>query len=511
MTETHLKSAAGYLSAVAIGIGAALLLKSQSSSADGASAFQQTTKRERTTTALSGEQLLEAVADGVKKEDAEKNSPDDSHRLFKELLNQLPPTAHPQATYVELLDRLEKAELIRLETLDSGEAFKHLAELGVRFQQWFQVDPKAAMAFLGTGRQLASTMASYYVGIIAQEAYAAQGLRKSMDWIQEISPNFRWFTYSTILADVGKRGSIEDLQWLKENYGKITSDRNFARLGDQLGQAWPLERRDELIGVVDGQFAAEAILGIAGRMEGKEGLDWVKSHLESGQLSPELIKQLSYYFDYSGLGKKKDLSLEDKVSLVQLLKKERGTPIRQIESGLISEELGRFMRSNGDWLTSFRHGLVSADEVLKAALAASSDLGESKDQLRDQLFAHLAEDNATAAMSLLSGLPETEKTKVMVNAVENTFRQVNPDDFYQFISTIPYQNDVPTESKLRNAWKGRTVENLERFGENYFAWVQALPKGQHKTWALESLRDVSNNQYPWINREVKLLLEPNSK
>ena len=61
------------------------------------------------------------------------------------------------------------------------------------------------------------------------------------------------------------------------------------------------------------------------------------------------------------------------------------------------------------WQNAWRDGLSTADDVLKAALAACPDPGSSRGEFESQVFRHLAEDDLDAAMGLLDGMTRRDQ------------------------------------------------------------------------------------------------------
>lgn len=421
---------------------------------------------------------------------------------FKELLESLEPTEDPESTFLAMLAKVDEGG--GMAGLTESEEVELFATLGVRFAQWFAVDPKAALAMsTDTSSPTMERIASAFVYFAAADLCEKQGLRAAMDWLDRGNVNF--VMMQVVGNDLGKRGSLEDLRWLVETHPDFTSNGFFGYSMELMAGSWPLDRIDELMDAMPEEAKARVAFAIARRMDGEEGLEWIRSRINDGRLRAE---ELGNNVGVGSLVDQVGGSMAERIALLQEFGAAPEHPDHGFKSQMISRELNDFLnRNSDDWGFAFRSGEASAQDVLDAALASCPDPGPEMGEFRGQLYRHLAEDDPERALALLDGMSETDKDWQKAYAVHWWFHDVNPEKLYDFASSVSCEGNPDMEIHLRQGWQDKSREYLERLGEDYAGWVMALPEGTPRTWALEGLNEATAKDYPEIHALVSAMLE----
>jgi hypothetical protein len=141
-----------------------------------------------------------------------------------------------------------------------------------------------------------------------------------------------------------------------------------------------------------------------------------------------------------------------------------------------------------DWRYAFRHGEVTAEEVLLEIrkLLPQQDAA-SPDGVWQQVFHELAEENPQAALKMLDGLPEEERHFAALKAGRDIFNEVNPQTFYDFLQHVPAIGEGELWTERMTAWAMHTDQNHDRLGDAYVHWVEGLPPGLDRELASYNL------------------------
>ncbi len=463
--------------------------------------------------AASGSELLDAVARAVPPSRAEQNDRMNLHELassrFDELRTDLPATADPAGTFYELLESMEKSGELAGGELLTPEQAEALALLGVRYAQWFEADPLAALeAVAGSTSPNVQLTNAMYVDRITKGLLERQGLRHAMEWLPKVNPS--WIGYQHVARDIGSRGEMDDWRWLMSEHADLANDRYFEAATDSLGHHWPLESRDELVRELEGPMKVRALYGLASRMEGTAGVEWLRSWIDSGDLSRQEIAEIADSHMATRLAAQAGGSLEEQLEILR----ELGVGGGQVDHSRMVRMLGGAVEqsltastSGNAWLHAFRHGHIPADEVYENVLAVVPDPGPEELEFRSHVFRHLAEEDVDRAGALLEDMPKQEADLHKAYAARWAFFNVDPERYYDLVSSIPTDGNPELTEHLREAWKGESAGNLERFGDAYAEWVLALPAGPHRKWALEGLGEASRTQFPSIHSQIAQALE----
>lgn len=367
-----------------------------------------------------------------------------------------------------------------------------LLELAVLLGQWVDADAKSALAFLAEGYSsggLTAKLADTYLWRIAKRVVAENGVR---DFVSALPENreITLIISRSVFEEVGKRASLADLEWLRTNAPWFFTDMS---VGRNLARQWPLERRDELLAQLDPASAAAAVSQMVGRMEG--GGEWVAQQLKDGAFSPEIVAamavgDLGQYFSTI-----KGVSIEQRLEIIGLLGSLGSMGEDRVKNEMIFNSIRNrfFGRETDDSLYGLRHGTLTAAEVIERAQETMPDPGKHAGEFNSQMFRTLAEENLTAAMQMLSGMPAEQQEKEKAYAARWWFRDADPDDFYNLVRDLNATGDDSTKAMMQDAWNDKARFHIGRYGAAYLDWIKALPDGVDKTQALRSVVAAGGN------------------
>lgn len=480
--------------------------------------------RERPKPLADGASLLADAEKAIKarlKKAGSENGGVDSWDIYRKLSTSLAPEADRKAAFDSLLKQCTSLGLTSWPAINSGEHVEVFSTLAVRFSQWLEESPAEAMKMLATDDGTFGMLMNEYGFAIFRKQCEKSDLRNFAQSIPADLKDKSGWLGSVLIASIGKRQSMEDLEWLMANRPDIVGKKIDWRIVSGIGENWPLESRDALVTNLKGTECGLAMALIARRMKPEEGVAWLKSWIDSGKLDEKARETIGNNatslrldgevntdpFQDSPEPAKPKVPLAEQIATIRSLGGAEGTSDHDLQSRMIAGQVQNFLNSGGDWLYQFRNGVVTADEVFAAALKNSPDPGPAMNEFRSQIYRHLLEDDSAAASKLLSGMSEGDRKWQDVYALRWWFTGVDPDRFFEVISQFDSGGDTKMDAALWDAWKAKSQSNLRRFGEDYLEWVKALPEGRNRTWALESLQEAAKNSNPRVFRAAAELLK----
>ncbi len=465
------------------------------------------------TTPPAGAELLDAF---VEKTNGEKSIPkvgggDPVIHRFEELRGTMPVSSDPAADFQKRLAEFASQMGAGEPLLTPGARIDELATLGVLLSQWIDLDAKAAFLFMGNGYAKAGEsriVTNVFADKLTTMFLVKRGLAALVDAMGE-SRNLVGVTQPAVFEYLGKRGSLQDLELLKE---KAPAYFSSDEAGTLLGREWPVERREELLAALDPKSAAAAIGGIMGRLPGTTGGDWVLENLKNGGFSEDLQQAMAegelgeYYSRFKGVTLQQRLDIMAELGTLQKIGADRA------KNEMIFNSLRTaFFNSNleDDVLYSLRHGVMTAGEVVDLVAKQTPDPGNHRGEYTSQMFRTLAEENLPAAMEILSGTSPADQEKQKAYAARWWFREVNPNEFYKLTEELNASGDESVRSMMQDAWNDKANSNLSRFGPAYLEWIKTLPDGANKTLALKSVQNVASGRNARLGVEAGNLLKQN--
>jgi hypothetical protein len=443
------------------------------------------------TTRPDGTKLLE---DFVQQIDGKKKEPVGQPKGVNQAL---PVSTDPAGDFKKLHDKYAQ-------DLNNGGDVGDVSPLADLLRQWMEVDPKAALEFAVRGGMMSPVGVT--VGQAAEQFVKAHGIAALVDAIAS-TPVIVRMTSSAILRNVGQRGSLQDLQLLREKSPVFFEGD---RAGRDVGKEWPLERRDELLAALDAKSAAAAAGAMMERMEGSSGGEWLLAKLRNGEFSKEITDAMAsgslgtYYSNLKGVTLAQRLEIMDELGTLQKTGADRAK-----NEMIFNSIMGAFHAygSDSDRLFSLRHGVMTAQEVAEQVAQETPDPGKHRGEYNSQMFRTLAEENLPAAMDMLAGMSAADQEKQKAYAARWWFRNVDPDDFYKLTDGLVRSDDASVRGMMQDAWNDKAGGNLQRFGPAYLEWIKSLPDGENKTLALRSVQNVGGASHARLAAEAGNLLK----
>jgi hypothetical protein len=446
------------------------------------------------TTRPDGTKLLE---DFVQQIDGKRKEP---VGLSKGVNQALPVSTDPAGDFKKLHDKYAQ-------DLNNVREVGDVAPLADLLRQWMEVDPKAAlMAVFTPLEDFLPIPPEMFAKRVTEEYLKVHGISALVDALAD-TPVLARAMSSIVLTDVGSRGSLQELQLLRER-APVCFEGD--RAGRDLGKEWPLERRDELLAALDAKSTAAAAGAMMERMDGSSGGEWLLGKLKNGEFSKEITDAMAsgslgtYYSNLKGVTLVQRLEIMDELGTLQKTGADRAK-----NEMIFNSIMGAFhgYGSDSDMLFSLRHGVMTAQEVAEQVAQETPDPGKHRGEYNSQMFRTLAEENLPAAMELLAGMSAADQEKQKAYAARWWFRNVDPDDFYKLTDGLVRSDDASVRGMMQDAWNDKARGNLQRFGPAYLEWIKSLPDGENKTLALRSVQNVGGASHARLAAEAGNLLK----
>ena len=381
-------------------------------------------------------------------------------------------------------------------------------ELEVRLLHWMDADPQAALAwFAGKPKEDLGEVVAFLRNSLDVMVPGA-GIAEAGKWI---GVNSRLDTELTrsIADHAGAAADTGQLERLKA--GIDQQQWNNIRLS--LIDTWPMAKADDLFRLSQSEDAPLTVLLYA-KQQGKEGMAWLQRHLASAGTDPSFQTSLLKHHDYHQLMfHSPDYDFEKRAETVASF--EPGKPTEQIRLELGVYDVVNALGAGRDWRFAFRNGTATAEEIYREMAKALPELAaKSPESLKLQLFKELSEFGGPQATGLLEHLPADKKWEMVMKAPQWQFVEGNPQDFHDFIRTIPADTGNPAvwDTRLR-VWEDKTRRYRDRLGaEQYDQWVGSLPEGIDREMASFALVKLMRSGSPELKeRLISQIKDPKLK
>lgn len=154
-------------------------------------------------------------------------------------------------------------------------------------------------------------------------------------------------------------------------------------------------------------------------------------------------------------------------------------------------DINELMKTGPDYRYAFRHGAMTADEILAAVRQTFPELAAASDyETRVRVFNELASEDAQAAFSLIAHLPEEQRNLAVIHQSRWTFRDTSPDAFYDMINLAPGPDSAEAAPQRADAWTNYGSSAYREYGDDYLDWVRELPAGVNRDVARSTLAKV---------------------
>ncbi|MGJ8724628.1 MAG: hypothetical protein ACSHYB_08735 [Roseibacillus sp.] len=407
-------------------------------------------------------------------------------------------TDDPGAAFQSLFERNHDFLLSVLEA-DGMKGLKENSDfvtLGLRFMQWFELEPSAACAAFSKLEKDNIQNALRYLYLFQPLEEAELDLVNDLDsWkaIHSIDPE------SSINVLVDKIGKTGDVALLKIAQRELPSWFESEDYGYSLGQVWPFEKRNELLSALPLEHRYIGILQLAVQTDPVIGLDWFISTFRAPE-TPQVVRDgLMERMDWiEEMVQGSTRPVEEKAALLREFSGKDATLSEQV----VSREVTNFLRGESDQFYQFHNGLLDANELQEALYSRNPSLRDYGDDVRSHLFVNLAESDLSRALSLLEGESSEFINEQKLRAANEAFRSVNPEKFLELMESMPAV-EVGLSERMQVAWSGRTEANLERFGADYLRWVSGIDDEYQRRMALEGVVEKGQNRYPDLVEQAR--------
>jgi hypothetical protein len=151
-------------------------------------------------------------------------------------------------------------------------------------------------------------------------------------------------------------------------------------------------------------------------------------------------------------------------------------------------DINELMKSGPDYRFAFRHGAMTADEILAAVKTEFPELASASDfETRVRVFNELASEDAQGAYALLAGLPEEQRNLAVIHQARWSFRDNSPDTFFAMINLAPGPDSAEAIPQREDAWSAYGRSAYREYGDDYLQWVRELPSGANRDAARSTL------------------------
>lgn len=430
-------------------------------------------------------EILDRIADGEEIRLPVKMKRVESFRLrleqaeqLKKRAAELPVASNPAAAATEELEDF-------LVKIRSGLPInqEEREEMEVRLLHWLDADAKAALAWFSARSKEDFGEVVPYLRSSLDVMIPGAGVEEAGKWIGVNSVLDRELTRS-IADHAGAAADLEQLGRLKA--GLDPQQWNNIRLS--LIDTWPMAKADDLFRLSQNENAPLTVLLYA-KHQGGPGMEWLQRHLAAAGTDPVFQRSLLKHHDYHQLMyHSPQYDFEKRADVVASF--EPGKTAEQIRLELGVFDVVNALNAGRDWRFAFRNGAATADEIYQEMAKALPELAaKSPESLKLQLFKELSEFGGPQAISLLDHLPTDKKWEMVMKAPQWQFTDGNPQEFHDFIRTIPADTGDPAvwETRLR-IWEDKTRRYRGRLGDaQYDEWVRNLPEGIDKEMASYAL------------------------
>jgi hypothetical protein len=186
------------------------------------------------------------------------------------------------------------------------------------------------------------------------------------------------------------------------------------------------------------------------------------------------------------------VALDERIEQMRHLEWLKDATPEKLREGALKQistvDINELMKTGPDYRYAFRHGAMTAEQVLEAVKADLPELAAASDfETRVRVFNELAGEDPEAAFALISHLPEEERDLAVIHQARWSFRDLAPDTFLAMISLAKGPDSPEAATQRADAWQNFTRRVHYTYGADYQQWVRDLPPGGDRTAARAGL------------------------
>lgn len=206
----------------------------------------------------------------------------------------------------------------------------------------------------------------------------------------------------------------------------------------------------------------------------------------------ELIGHLYRYADPA-------VSLDERIEQMRNLAWLREATPEALREGALKQistvDINELMKSGPDYRYVFRHGAMTAEEILDAVKKTFPELAAASDyETRVRVYNELASEDAGAAYALLAGLPPEQRKLAVIHQARWSFRENSPETFYSMINMAPGPDSADAAPQREDAWNSYGSMAYRRYGNDYVEWLRTLPPGVNRDVAHSTFAKAMQSQ-----------------
>lgn len=367
------------------------------------------------------------------------------------------------------------------------------AEFAGAVLAWFRENPKAAFDFMQQGGA-----GKIYDAILVQ-ALGEMSIHDHLALAKEIGESPALFRVGEILGTrLSEMNTTEAAAFFKES--GISESGALLRT---MIRGWPA---DSASGFLDLALATGDIKLVRSFLEGParrssellvlmdQRKDLPEAFSDFFASYPELRGHLYRYADPS-------VPLDERIAQMKNLTWLKDATPEALREGALKQistvDINELMKTGPDYRYAFRHGAMTADEILAAVRETFPELAAASDyETRVRFFNELASEDAQAAFSLIAHLPEEQRNLAVIHQSRWTFRDTPPEAFFEMINLAPGPDSAEAAPQRADAWTNYGSSAYSEYGDYYLDWVRELPAGVNRDVARSTLAKVlrQNNQ-----------------
>lgn len=381
----------------------------------------------------------------------------------------------------------EGEKRVRQLTADGANHPPETAEFAGALLAWFREDPKAAFDFM----QAAGAAGIYDVVLV--QALKEMSLEDHLKFAEGLVESPAIFRVGEVLGSrLAEMNPAKAAAFFKES--GISKSR---ALLQTMIRGWPAENA---AGFLELALATQDVALIQHYLQGParkssallvlldSRTDLPESFATFLATAPELRGHLYRYADPS-------VSLDERIAQMKNLAWLKDATPEALREGALKQistvDINELMKTGPDYRYAFRHGAMTADEILAAVRETFPELAAASDyETRVRVFNELASEDALAAFALISHLPEEQRNLAVIHQSRWSFRDNSPEAFYEMINLAPGPDSEEAAPQRADAWSNYGASAYREYGEYYLDWVRDLPAGVNRDAARSTLAKV---------------------
>lgn len=489
MERSLWRSAGTYLLAVACGWGGAALLRGKEMGEGGTGGEGRfATRTERPVSSPRPERdIINRLLDEQAKEKEQGENilkVEPRTARFLELRKTLAPGKDRAATFESAFADFEVLRTVTDDPEIETKRSEASAVLNVRFLQWLENEPDAALAY-------AKANPKFYQGDLAfwfwsNELPTDQALAR----MKEATGRYASSMMSGMLARVGEKADVKALELV---FGQVpVKERSRASLVSEAMRKWPKEQRPLLVPLAmaekDGPMLGQILYYLSSpdlcrQIEKLLSTDDGRALLEKARAGlPQKI--------YENIG----IPAEKRLALIQQLSnldKPAGGEAPSLDAReAVMQEWVRIYYSGDSTsvINAYSSGALSAEIALAQLTSLMPDASRlAPEELKEKLINELIKRDVGRGLHLLDDLPDDKRYRAVTDFANREFKNGQVQQMYDLFEAVPFDPKYGNMNERFQAWVNVGDKAYFQYGDEYVTWITQLPPSHDRDMALSAL------------------------